>query len=116
MKKIYLVALLLCYSLASQAQKLKEKVDKIVTPAQVSSGILYNRINPIADLSKKKDTVSSDYFKQASLELLNASYSADKMPTLEYLDNWTRYKNDKNILPLGVMFYDFGLLPYTVLI
>ena len=108
MKKIYFVALLLCCSLTSQAQKLKEIVDKIVTPSQVSTGILYNRVLPFANLSKKKDSISTEYFKQAYFELLNASYNAEKMPTLEYFDNWTRYKNDKNILPLGVIFYNFG--------
>ncbi len=69
MKKI-LITLLLLSSFALNAQTLKEKVDAIVSPEQVSTGILYNRISPIVDLHlTKQDTFSQEYFKQAYFEV-----------------------------------------------
>ena len=87
MKKL-LIILLFLSNFALNAQTLKEKIDAIVSPEQVSIGILYNRISPIVDLHlTKEDITSQEYLKQAYFELFNASYKTDKMLPMKLLRN-----------------------------
>lgn len=94
---------------ALQAQTLKEKIDKVVSPEQVSTGILYNRVAPIVDLHlHKQDTTSQEYFKQAYFELFNASYKTNEMLLLERLSDFIYHQSRKNTVSIGVLLYDFN--------
>ncbi len=108
MKKI-LIILLFLSNFALDAQTLKEKIDAIVSPEQVSTGILYNRISPIVDLHLvKQDTTSQEYLKQAYFELSKASYKTDKMLSMKLLNDFIYHQSTKNIVSIGALLYDFN--------
>ena len=108
MKKI-LILLFVCFSIHATAQTQKERVDKLVSSEQVSTGILYNRISPLVDLHlTKKDTFSQEYFKQAYFELFNASYKTDKMLSMKLLNDFVYHQSTQNIVSIGALLYDFN--------
>ena len=108
MKKI-LIILLFLSNFALKAQTLKERIDTIVSPEQVSTGILYNRISPIVDLHiQQQDTTSQEYFKQAYFELFNASYKTDKMLPMKLLNDFIYHQSTQNIVSIGALLYDFN--------
>ncbi len=108
MKKT-LIILLFLSNFALKAQTLKDKIDAIVSPEQVSTGILYNRISPIVDLHlQTQDTTSQEYFKQAYFELFNASYEMDRMLPIERLNDFIYHQSTQNIVSIGALLYDFN--------
>ena len=111
MKKILILVCLLC-GIGAQAQN-KEQVDKLVPREKVSTGILYNRVSPLAQLQDfgqngKADTSFYEHFRQAYYELRNASYSDERMITMTQISDWVRFKKEQNTLSLGVLSYDFN--------
>ena len=105
MKKLLILLCCLC-SISTQAQTLKNRIDAIVSPEQVSTGILYNRISPIVDLHLvKKDIFSQEYFKQAYFELLNASYKTDKMLSMKLLNDFVYHQSTKNKNPYQFLIF-----------
>ena len=96
MKRLLILLCFLC-NISTHAQTLKEKIDAIISPSQVSTGILYNRISPIVDLHLvKKDIFSQEYFKQAYFELMNASYKTDKMLPMKLLNDFVYHQSTQN--------------------
>ena len=111
MKKILIFLMLLASGTVFAQTELKTKVDKIISPMTIKSGILHNRVNNLSGITtfgqtERKDTSDVAHFKQAYFELLGASYDNGKMIAFERLNDRILIKNEAKILPIGVLLYD----------
>jgi len=122
-----LLLLLLVYSsllLAQEPLSKKQKVDKqlvTVDTSQITSGILYDRVNKWAGLEKfsqdEEPKVSNfDHFKQAWLDIQTASYIFKGLP-LEELKKDLEYeklnnKNEHKVVHIGLINMSLHTLNY----
>lgn len=87
--------------------------------SQVPTGILYDRVPPIAELDTLSGVInnntnpaiktSSFHFLQAWQELYNASYNQSSMLKPEWLDALITEKRINNVVPIGVLNYEFNI-------
>ena len=79
-KKTILLALLLLFAFKAKSQNkpYTEAVDSLfqfLDKKSMKTNILYDRVFPFANLTKRKDTTDFEYFRQAYSELYRASYN-----------------------------------------
>lgn len=87
---------------------------------QIFTGLLYDRVANFADLDTLSTiitnntnpdvTTSSVHFLQAWKELYDASYNQSNLMKPEWLDALITEKRDANIVPIGVLNYQFNVL------
>ena len=111
MKKNLIFLLLLVSGTVLAQSELSSKVDKIINPMTIKSGILHNRVNNLSGIAtfgqtERKDTSDVAHLKQAYFELLGASYDNSKMLAFDRLNDRILIKNEAKILPIGVLLYD----------
>ncbi len=83
----------------------------------ISTGILYDRMFPIADLTRFKkanqfsDTTNSRHFLQAYYELYNSSYNNNSLKSPELLDSELDINpNITNGVPIGVLNFKYNVI------
>jgi Secretion system C-terminal sorting domain len=91
-----------------------------VNKASVTSGIIYNRVLPLADLhaynmpaDHPHNTANLRFFKQALFELHKASNYKKLVSTEQLEKRITSYDKEMNVVPIGVINTPFQSLNYN---
>lgn len=120
MKKINLAVLCMimhCVILNAQSNyTYTQIVDSALFPVsktQITTGVLYDRVFPIAGLHAFKNTDTSFFwhFYQAYSELYNATYNKSGLIPVKRIDSISQASYAINsVIPIGVLYYDFNVL------
>ncbi|QEK51805.1 hypothetical protein FYC62_09205 [Pedobacter aquae] len=126
MKKIYikkavLTALISCYALFSaiaQTQTYQQEADQVLlnlNKVEVTTGILYDRVFPLANLQNFQglvtdDTTNTEHFHQAYYELYNAMLNNNGYQTPEALNNYLINHDQQNEHNIGLMMFNYNYL------
>lgn len=127
MKKIYLLAACICSSwLVASAQddatvsfmgyqSIQDSLMQHLDKGKISTGVLYDRVNPIARFTQLKDKEAANvitdfsHARQAWDELYRAAYDKDNLLPLEYAESIiTQNRQERNALSLGYIAFDFN--------
>lgn len=121
MKKVLTAfSMFLFYSMVlAQTNPLDKQLEKI-NQASVTSGIIYDRVMPLADLcifnmpsEKPHNTANFRFFKQALFELHKAS-NYKKLISIEKLEEKIApYNNKWDVVPIGIINTPFQSLNYN---
>jgi hypothetical protein len=110
---------LLSFSNAIAQTNLLDKQLKNVNQSSVTSGIIYDRVTPLADLcvfnlpaEKPHNKADFRFFKQALFELHKASNQKKLNSILQLEDKISRYK-EMNVVPIGIINTPFQILNYN---
>jgi hypothetical protein len=100
-------------------QQVLDRFLQYLDKSQIPTGILYDRVAKIAELDTLSDVVnantnpaiktSSLHFLQAWQELYHASYNRSAMLKPQWLDALITEKGINNIVPVGVLNYQFNI-------
>ena len=122
MKKIMFIAILALFFNNAFAQDLPkpdyDELDKKLTnidTTKIKSGILYERTMQLANLynfnlSDSSNTANYNYFKQATLELHNASKGKKFLHSMNLEKNVEKFDLQKNKVAFGIINTDFQIL------
>ena len=115
-----LVVILLSFGVASAQKKSLESTLQKIDQTTVTSGIIYDRVLPLADLSifnmpaeKPHNTADFRFFKQALFELHKAS-NKTKLVSIAQLEKLiTSYNKEMNVVPIGIINSSFQTLNFN---
>lgn len=115
MKKLYLLVLLWSmlplWALAqSQYQQAADEALANLDKSGITSGMLYDRVFPAANLRELSAPSSAGRYRQAQAELYYASYNRDTRLTPDELDYLIWDSEQRNIVPLGVLLGEMQVL------
>ena len=117
-----LLSLLACFPALAQTDKpgsttasYKAQTRTILSSMSTSgmtTGILYNRVFPLADLEAYTgqagaEASKSEHYFQAYYELYNANDNAGSMQTNEQIRNQATDNNSANTYPIGLIYYKY---------
>jgi hypothetical protein len=113
------VGAFLCFGSAAAQTSLLDNQLKNVDQSGVTSGIIYNRATPLADLcvfnmpaEKPHNTADFRFFKQALFELHKAS-NYSKLVAIDLLERKISTYQDMNVVPMGIINTPFQSLNYN---
>jgi hypothetical protein len=111
MKRICLLMLFWGIASAVTAQsQFRQAVDAAfvnLDKSGITSGILYDRVFPAANLLEAGVASSPAHFRQAHSELYEASYSTEYRLTPTDLDNLAYESQQRRVVPIGILLTDF---------
>jgi len=121
MKKSYILCWVLLFfwmQLPAQTIDYKAKIDGYVlnlNKSQIPTGILYDRVYPMAGLHKfnhagSRDTSSYAHFKQAYFELYEAKYSTVSMQAFATFKTVINQSLVSKRIPIGAIHYNFNII------
>jgi hypothetical protein len=116
MRKIFTLSMGIFISFASYAQAFN--LDAMLTnvdQSSVTSGIIYERVMPLANLynyNQTHDTATLEYFEQAFSELNRASNQQKFMPYTTLRQLYTSL-NQTDVVDIGIMNTQFSVLNYN---
>lgn len=93
-----------------------QKVDSVtinLNKLDISTGILYDRVAPLAGLdlfNAQTDTCNASLFSQAYFEMYYASYNTAPMATPGLSDSMIQDNNISRIVPVGILDYQFNMM------
>lgn len=110
----------LCFGSAIAQTNLLDKQLQNVNQSSVTSGIIYDRVTPLADLcvynmptEKPHNTADFRFFEQALFELYKAS-NYKKLVSIEQLEKKiSDYGKEMNVVPIGMINTPFQTLNYN---
>ena len=113
-------AAFLCVGSAVAQTNLVDSQLQNIDQSAVTSGIIYDRVTPLADLcvfnmpaDKPHNTADFRFFKQALFELHKAS-NYKKLVSVEQLEQkLLGYKSEMNVVPIGIINTPFQILNYN---
>jgi len=113
---LIIICLFPLFSLAQSNNHYVQKKDtQFALLPHAPTGILYNRVAPLANLVNftPTQTVKSDYFKQAWFELYFASYNDEQLVSSSRLDSLSRYYSLNGTLIIGAINESFNYFDST---
>jgi len=121
MKKILIsLGTFLCIGSALAQTSLLDKQLQNVNQSSVTSGIIYDRVNPLADLcifnmpaEKSHNTADFRFFEQALFELHKASNYKRLVSIKQLEERITPYNKEMNVVPIGIINTPFQSLNYN---
>ena len=121
MRKLYLFVLFLGTSVSvlaqSQYQQATDNTFANLDKSGISSGILYDRVFPGADLQNFNATTASSpvHYVQARSELYNASYNTTDQLTADELKSLIWQSQQRGIVPVGITMAQFQVINYDAI-
>ena len=119
-KLLMSVGVFLCVGSAIAQTNLVDSQLQNIDQSAVTSGIIYDRVTPLADLcvfnmptEKPHNIADFRFFKQALFELHKAS-NYKKLISIDQLEQkLLRYKSEMNVVPIGIINTPFQILNYN---
>ncbi len=119
MRRMYLVVLLWSVLSAVMAQsEYRQAADQAFANLDkngITTGILYDRVFPAANLRESGTTSSAGHFQQAQSELYQASYNTQNRLTPDDLSSLTWQSQQQGITPIGVLIAGFQVLNFDAI-
>ena len=89
-----------------------------INKADISSGILYDRVMKISGIEEKKatDIITHSNFRQAYYELYNAKYERSIMPNPTVIGTAAEQVTFTNKIPLGFLYFKYNMLDSNAIV
>jgi len=110
---------MVCSSTTAQFLTFTQTMDSLLAPLdknRVTTGILYERVKPLANIDLFNITSSdpfiseNSYFRQAYLELYNSTYNTSGWLKPKELRDWVDAENLEKKYNIGIMDYQFNMI------